>query len=99
MVRGDIQKLRSEIKQSSRTSQLYYREDKIKLGKNVSKSGPNGALESCTLENNSYVGMGASVLNGARIESHAVVAAGAVILENTKVPSNQVHVVLNHSIT
>ena len=60
-----------------------------KIGDNV-LIGPNSTLESVTLEYNSFIGMGASVRNGAKVESYGVVAAGAVISENITVPSFQV---------
>lgn len=52
--------------------------------------GPNAQLDSCTLQDFAYVGMGATVHKGAVIESYAVVAAGAVVPEGTTVPTGQV---------
>lgn len=61
----------------------------IKVGDNV-YIGPNAVLESCTIENNAFIGMGASVRNGATVQSYGVVAAGAVVPEGTTVPSYQI---------
>jgi carbonic anhydrase/acetyltransferase-like protein (isoleucine patch superfamily) len=64
-------------------------EKSIEIGDNV-YVGPNSVLESCTIQNNGFVGMGASVHQGSKIESYGIVAAGAVISENTTVPSYQI---------
>lgn len=61
----------------------------IKVGDNV-YIGPNAVLESCTIENNAFIGMGASVRSGATVESYAVIAAGAVVPEGTTIPSYQI---------
>lgn len=59
------------------------------IGNNVLVA-PNTYLESCSIEDNGFIGMGSSIRQGSKIKSFAVVAAGAVIPENTTVPSNQV---------
>ena len=61
----------------------------MSIGENV-YVGPNASLDSCTLQDNSFVGMGASVGRGATVESFAVVSAGAVIPEGVTVPSGQI---------
>jgi len=91
VLRGDL----NEIKIGKNTVvqdlvTFYPHKDKIiKLGDNV-LIAPNTVLESCTLENNSFVGMGACLRSGSKVESYGFVAAGAVIPENTTVPSYQV---------
>lgn len=49
--------------------------------------GPNSNLEGCTIENSAFVGMGATLKEGASVKSNGVVAAGSVILENSTVES------------
>jgi len=61
----------------------------LKIGDNV-YIGPNAVLESAIIENNAFIGMGATVSNGSTIQSYGVVAAGAVIPEGTTVPSYQI---------
>ncbi len=56
------------------------------IGENV-YVGPNAQLNSCTLEDNAFVGMGSTISRGAKVESFAVVSAGAVVAEGTTVPS------------
>jgi carbonic anhydrase/acetyltransferase-like protein (isoleucine patch superfamily) len=43
-------------------------------------------LHGCTIEDDSLIGMGSVLLNGARIGRGSVVAAGAVIPEGMQVP-------------
>ena len=52
--------------------------------------GHSAILHSCTVGDNTLVGMGAIVLNGAVVGKNAVVAAGALVLENTVVPDGMV---------
>jgi len=47
-------------------------------------------LHACTSEDEVFVGMGATILDGAVVEKGAMVAAGALITQNTRVPSGQV---------
>lgn len=59
------------------------------IGENV-YVGANVSLDACTLEDNSFVGMGASIHRGARVEPFAVVSAGAVVEADVTVPSGQI---------
>jgi carbonic anhydrase/acetyltransferase-like protein (isoleucine patch superfamily) len=55
------------------------------IGRNVSV-GHAAILHGCRVEDDSLIGMGATVLNGAVIGAGSLVAAGAVVLEGTMVP-------------
>lgn len=57
----------------------------LTIGRNVSV-GHGAVLHGCTVEDDSLVGMSATVLNGAVIGAGSLVAAGAVVLEGTVVP-------------
>ncbi|PPL19542.1 gamma carbonic anhydrase family protein [Microterricola pindariensis] len=57
----------------------------LTIGRNVSV-GHGAVLHGCTIEDDSLVGMSATVLNGAVIGAGSLVAAGAVVLEGTIVP-------------
>lgn len=57
----------------------------VTLGEGVSV-GHGAVLHGCTVEDDVLVGMGATVLNRARIGAGSLVAAGAVVLEGTTVP-------------
>ena len=48
--------------------------------------GHNATVHGCVLEDDVLVGMGAIVLNGARIGKESIVAAGTVVTEGLQVP-------------
>lgn len=50
--------------------------------------GHGAILHSCTIGDNSLIGMGAIVLNGAKIGKNCIVGAGALVTQNTIVPDN-----------
>lgn len=52
--------------------------------------GHNAVIHAATLEDESFVGIGATVLDGAVVEKGAMVAAGALVSQGTRVPSGQV---------
>jgi len=49
---------------------------------------PQSTLIGCTIESNSYIATGATILHGAVVQSGAVVAVGALVHANTIVPAN-----------
>ena len=56
-----------------------------RIGDRVSV-GHSAVVHGCTIEDDSLIGMSATVMNGAVIGSGSLVAAGAVVLEGTVVP-------------
>ncbi len=50
--------------------------------------GHNATVHGCVIEDACLIGMGATVLNNARIGEGSIIAAGAVIPEGTVVPAN-----------
>jgi carbonic anhydrase/acetyltransferase-like protein (isoleucine patch superfamily) len=48
--------------------------------------GHGAIVHGCVLENDVLVGMGAIILNGARIGSGSIIAAGAVVTEGAQIP-------------
>lgn len=48
--------------------------------------GHNATVHGCTVEDDVLIGIGAVVLNGARIGTGSIIAAGAVVPERTLVP-------------
>ena len=50
--------------------------------------GHKAILHGCTIEANSLIGMGATVLNGAVIGSNCIVGANALIPEGKEIPDN-----------
>lgn len=55
------------------------------IGDNVTV-GHNALVHGCKIGNNSLVGMGATVLNGAEIGEFCMIAAGALVTQNKKFP-------------
>lgn len=58
------------------------------IGDNVTV-GHRVMLHACTLEDHSFVGMSATVLDGAVVEGGAMVAAGALVTPGKRVPKGQ----------
>ncbi|KAK3413902.1 gamma carbonic anhydrase 1, mitochondrial [Eucalyptus grandis] len=59
------------------------------IGDNVTV-GHSAVLHGCTVEDEAFVGMGATLLDGVYVEKHAMVAAGALVRQNTRVPCGEV---------
>lgn len=51
--------------------------------------GHSALVHACTLEDHSFVGMGAIVMDGAVIESDAMLAAGALLTPGKRIPSGE----------
>lgn len=58
------------------------------IGNNVT-IGHSVTLHGCTLKNNCFIGMGATILDGAIVEQNSMVAAGALVKQNFIVPSGK----------
>ena len=50
--------------------------------------GHNATVHGCVVEDCCLIGMGSTILNGARIGEGSIIAAGAVIPEKTVIPPN-----------
>ena len=48
--------------------------------------GHGAIVHGCTVGDNVLIGMGAIVLNGARIDSHCLIGAGALVTQSTVIP-------------
>ena len=59
----------------------------LKLGKNIT-IGHRAVLHSCTVGDNSMIGIGAIVLDGAEIGESCMVAAGSLVSPGKKIPPN-----------
>ena len=53
-------------------------------------TGHSAVLHGCTVEDEAFVGMGATLLDGVVVENHGMVAAGALVRQNTRIPSGEV---------
>lgn len=52
--------------------------------------GPGATIHAATIEDCVVVGMGATIMDGAKVESRSVVAAGALVTPGTVIPTGQV---------
>ncbi|KAL3603433.1 hypothetical protein D5086_004292 [Populus alba] len=59
------------------------------IGDNVTV-GHSAVVHGCTVEDEAFVGMGATLLDGVVVEKHAMVAAGALVRQNTRIPTGEV---------
>ncbi|KAF7817584.1 gamma carbonic anhydrase 1, mitochondrial [Senna tora] len=59
------------------------------IGDNVT-IGHSAVLHGCTVEDEAFVGMGATLLDGVVVEKHGMVAAGALVRQNTRIPAGEV---------
>ncbi|MCL7041027.1 hypothetical protein MKW94_025990, partial [Papaver nudicaule] len=58
------------------------------IGDNVTV-GHSSVLHGCTVEDESFVGMGATLLDGVVVEKHGMVVAGALVRQDTRIPSGE----------
>jgi carbonic anhydrase/acetyltransferase-like protein (isoleucine patch superfamily) len=92
VVRGDVNSIRIGNKvniQDGACIHCTYQKTKTVIGNNVS-IGHNAIVHGCTVEDNVLIGMGAIVMDRARIGSNSIIAAGAVVLEDTEVPPGSI---------
>ncbi|KAI3665448.1 hypothetical protein L6452_44075 [Arctium lappa] len=59
------------------------------IGNNVTV-GHGAVIHACTIEDEAFVGMGATLLDGSHVEKNAMVAAGALVRQNTRIPFGEV---------
>ena len=59
----------------------------LKIGKNVT-IGHLAMLHGCSVEDNSLIGIGAVILNKAKIGKNCIIGAKALITENKEIPDN-----------
>ena len=57
------------------------------IGDNVT-IGHNAVVHGCTIEDNTLIGIGAVVLNAARVKSGSIIAAGSVVKERQEIGPN-----------
>lgn len=92
VVRGDVNKIRMGNKvniQDGACIHCTYQKTETVIGNNVSV-GHNAIVHGCTVEDNVLIGMGAIVMDRARIGTGSIIAAGAVVLEDTEVPAGSI---------
>lgn len=91
VIRGDVHYVKiGEYTNIQDLSMLHVTNGKypLNIGSNVTV-GHSVKLHGCTLEDFSFIGIGAIVLDGAVVEHHSMVAAGAVVRPGFVVPSGK----------
>jgi carbonic anhydrase/acetyltransferase-like protein (isoleucine patch superfamily) len=92
IVRGDVHEIRIGARTNVQDGTVIHgtrRKFAVDVGAEVT-IGHMALLHACTLEDRSFVGMKACVMDGARVETGAMVAAGAVVTPGKRVPKGQV---------
>lgn len=92
VVRGDVNSIKIGNKvniQDGACIHCTYLKTQTIIGNNVS-IGHNAIVHGCTVEDNVLIGMGAIVMDRARIGQNSIIAAGAVVLEDTEVPPGSI---------
>ncbi|HEY5406925.1 MAG TPA: gamma carbonic anhydrase family protein [Ginsengibacter sp.] len=93
VLRGDVNSIRMGHKvnvQDGAIIHCTYLKAATTIGNNVSV-GHNAIVHGCVIHDNVLVGMGAIVMDHAKIGSNSIIAAGAVVLENTEVEPGSIY--------
>lgn len=93
VVRGDVNSIRMGNKvnvQDGAVIHCTYLKTTTQIGNNVS-IGHNAIIHGCVIEENVLVGMGAIVMDNAKLGSNSIIAAGAVVLANTIVENGSIY--------
>jgi carbonic anhydrase/acetyltransferase-like protein (isoleucine patch superfamily) len=93
VLRGDVNSIRMGNKvnvQDGAIIHCTYLKADTSIGNNVS-IGHNAIVHGCVIDDNVLVGMGAIVMDHAKIGSNSIIAAGAVVLENTEVEPGSIY--------
>lgn len=93
VIRGDVNFIRMGNKvnvQDGAVIHCTYQKTSTIIGNNVS-IGHNAIVHGCVIDDNVLVGMGAIVMDNAKIGSNVIIAAGAVVLENTIIEPGSIY--------
>ena len=93
VIRGDVNSIRLGNKvnvQDGAIIHCTYLKAGTTVGNNVS-IGHNAIVHGCVIEDDVLIGMGAIVMDHARVGSNSIIAAGAVVLENTIVEPGSIY--------
>lgn len=93
VVRGDVNSIRLGNKvnvQDGAVIHCTYEKTKTIVGNNVS-IGHNAIIHGCTIGDNVLVGMGAIIMDDAKVADNVLIAAGAVVLERAKLESGFIY--------
>lgn len=92
VIRGDVHRIRIGERTNIQDGTVIHVTRKVgptTIGSGVT-IGHSVLLHACTLEDNCFVGMHATVMDGAVVESGAWVAAGALVTPNKRILKGQI---------
>jgi carbonic anhydrase/acetyltransferase-like protein (isoleucine patch superfamily) len=86
VIRGDMAPIRIGVRTNIQDNCIIHVDidTPTRIGDGVT-IGHKAVIHGCTVEDNCLIGMGALVLNRARIESDTIVAAGAVVTQGSRI--------------
>ncbi len=90
IIRGDVNYIRIGNNTNIQDNAvLHVTRDKYPLiiGNNVS-IGHSAVVHGCIVEDDVLIGIGAKILDGAKIGKNCIIAAGAVVKERSEIPAN-----------
>ena len=93
VLRGDVNSIRMGNKvnvQDGAIIHCTYLKTKAIIGNNVS-IGHNAIVHGCVIDDNVLVGMGAIVMDNAKVGTNCIIGAGAVVLENTVIEPGSIY--------
>lgn len=88
VIRGDVNYIRIGARTNVQDNAVLHVTSKtapLNIGSDVT-IGHNAVLHGCTIDDCCLIGMGAIILDGARVHKNSIVAAGAMVLEGFDVP-------------
>ena len=88
VVRGDVHRIRIGRRSNVQDGTIVHvmrDTHPTAIGDNVT-IGHAALIHGCTIDDRCLIGMGAIVLNGARVGADSIVAAGALVVEGMQVP-------------
>ncbi|MCK5445167.1 MAG: gamma carbonic anhydrase family protein [Rhodospirillaceae bacterium] len=90
VVRGDVNRIRIGIDVNIQDGTVVHVSDdyETRIGDRVT-IGHMALIHACTLEDDSFVGMKACIMDGAVVEKGAMVAAGALVTPGKRVPAGE----------
>ena len=92
VIRGDVNTIRIGERTNIQDGTIIHVTRKTgptKIGSGVT-IGHMVLLHACTLEDNSFIGMQSTIMDGAIVESGGMVAAGAIVTPGKRIPSGQI---------
>ena len=89
VVRGDVNRIRIGRRSNVQDGTVVHvmrDTHETTIGSEVT-IGHGGLIHGCTIEDRCLIGMGAILLNGARIGTESIIAAGTLVVEGMQIPA------------